>query len=49
MVLFLGFFFGTCNVLKTWFELSSVELYRNYLKGSKNEFELSGVNCICQG
>ena len=32
--------FSTCNTLKTWFELSRVELHRNDLKGNKNELEL---------
>ena len=35
--------FPTCQVLKTWFELSRVKLYRNNLKGNKNYFELPGV------
>ena len=30
------FFFSTCRVLKMWFELSRVKLYRNDLKGNKN-------------
>ena len=29
-------------MLKTWFELSGVKLYRNNLKGNKNYFEVSG-------
>ena len=32
--------FSTCNTLKTWLELSRVELHRNDLKGNKNELEL---------
>ena len=36
------FFFSTCHALKTWFELSRVESYRNDLTGSKNYFELAG-------
>ena len=32
-------FFLNCHRLKTWFELSRVKLYGNYLKGSKNYFE----------
>ena len=36
------FFFPACHVLKTWFELSGVKLYRNNLKGNKNYFEVSG-------
>ena len=36
------FFFSACHVLKTWFELSGVKLYRNNLKGNKNYFEVSG-------
>ena len=36
------FFFSTCHALKTWFELSRVESYRNDLTGSKNYFELTG-------
>ena len=32
---------STCNALKTWFEFSRVELYRNDLKGNKNELELA--------
>ena len=35
------FFFLTCHVLVTWFELSRVKLYRNYLKGNKDYFELA--------
>ena len=35
-------FFSTCHALKTWFELSRVELFRNDLRGSKNYFELAG-------
>ena len=34
-------FFLTCHVLVTWFELSRVKLYRNYLKGNKDYFELA--------
>ena len=34
------FFFLTCHVLITWFELSRVNLYRNEVKGNKNYFEL---------
>ena len=30
------------TMLKTWSELSRVKLYRNYLKGNKNFFELAG-------
>ena len=33
--------FSTCNTFKTWFELSRAELYRNDLKGNKNELELA--------
>ena len=29
-------------MLKTWFELSRVKLYRNDLRGNKNYFELAG-------
>ena len=29
-------------MLKTWFELSRVNLYRNDLKGNKSYFELAG-------
>ena len=36
------FFFATCHALKTWFELSRVESYRNDLTRSKNYFELAG-------
>ena len=36
------FFFLFCHALKTWFELSRVESYRNDLTGSKNYFELAG-------
>ena len=35
------FFFLTCHVLITWFKLSRVKLYRNYLKGNKVYFELA--------
>ena len=35
------FFLLTCHVLVTWFELSRVKLYRNYLKGNKDYFELA--------
>ena len=35
------FFFLTCHVLVKWFELSRVKLYRNYLKGNKDYFELA--------
>ena len=38
------FFFSTCQVLKTWFELSRVNLYRNDLKGNKNYFKLAGAS-----
>ena len=30
---------STWHALKTWFEFSSVKLYRNDLKGNKNYFE----------
>ena len=30
------------TMLNTWSELSRVKLYRNYLKGNKNFFELAG-------
>ena len=32
-------FFSKFHPLKTWFELSSLKLYRNDLKGNKNSFE----------
>ena len=32
----------TCQALKAWFKLSRVKLYRNYLKGNENYFELTG-------
>ena len=35
-------FFPTCQALKAWFKLSRVNLYRNYLKGNENYFELTG-------
>ena len=35
-------FFLNCQVLKAWFELSRVNLYRNDLKENKNYFQLSG-------
>ena len=35
-------FFPTCQALKVWFKLSRVNLYRNYLKGNENYFELTG-------
>ena len=35
--------FPTSQVLKTWFELSRVKLYRNNLNGNKNYFELPRV------
>ena len=39
------FFCLTCHdLLKTWFELLRVKLYRNNLKGNKNYFELAGVS-----
>ena len=34
-------FFLTCHMLITWFELSRVKLYKNYLKGNKDYFELA--------
>ena len=35
--------FSTCQVLKAWFELSRVNLYRNDLRdGNKNYFKLAG-------
>ena len=44
-------FITTCYALKTWFELSRVQLYRNDLKGNKSYFELARVKlqykCIC--
>ena len=36
------FFFPTCQVFITWFELSRVKLYGNDLKCKKNYFELAG-------
>ena len=36
------FFFSNCKVLKAWFELPRVNLYRNDLKGNKNYFQLAG-------
>ena len=36
-------FFPACQALISWFELSRVKLYRNELKGNKNDFELSRV------
>ena len=36
------FFLDLCQVLKTWFGLSRVNLYRNDQKGNKNYFELAG-------
>ena len=35
-------YFPTCQALKAWFKLSRVKLYRNYLKGNENYFELTG-------
>ena len=35
------FFFFFFFFLVTWFELSRVKLYRNYLKGNKDYFELA--------
>ena len=35
-------FFPTFEALKTWFELSRVNFYRNDLRGNKNYFELAG-------
>ena len=43
------YFISTCHVRKTGFELSRVKLYRNNLKGNKNYFELSGVDCMYVG
>ena len=37
------FFFLTCHALITWFKILRVKLYRNDLKGNKNQFELAGV------
>ena len=34
-------YFPTCQALKAWFKLSRVNLYRNYLKGNENYFELT--------
>ena len=34
-------FFLTCHMLITWFELSRVKLYKNYLKENKDYFELA--------
>ena len=44
---YIVFFCLTCHdfchdLLKTWFELLRVILYRNNLKGNKNYFELAG-------
>ena len=36
--------FLTCQVVKKWFELSRLKLYRNFLKGNENYFELAGVS-----
>ena len=36
------FLWLNCQVLKAWFELSRVNLYRNDLKGNKNYFQLAG-------
>ena len=36
------FFYPTCHARKTCCELSRVRLYRNHLKGNKNNFELAG-------
>ena len=38
----LGCFFPTCHALITWFELSRVKQYRNYLNGNKNYFKFAG-------
>ena len=35
-------FFSNFHVLKTWFELLRIKLYRNSLKGNKNYVELAG-------
>ena len=35
-------FFSNFHVLKTWFELLRIKLYRNNLKGNKNYVELAG-------
>ena len=50
---FFLFFFKTCHMLKMWFELSRVNLYRNNLKGFKQKslqvsmrFELARVQVI---
>ena len=31
-------------MIKKWFELSRLKLYRNCLKGNENYFELAGVS-----
>ena len=41
------YFFSNCQVLKAWFELSRVNLYRNDLKGNKNYFQLAGGLSYC--
>ena len=38
----LALFSPTCHAFKTLFELSRVKLYRIFLKGNKNVFELAG-------
>ena len=35
-------FFSNFHVLKTWFELLRIKLYRNNLRGNKNYVELAG-------
>ena len=44
LLLLLLIFFLTCQVIKKWFELSRLKLYRNCLKGNENYFELAGVS-----
>ena len=39
-------FFSTCNALKTWLEVPRIELYRNDLKGNKNEFDSEGLSYL---
>ena len=36
------FLLPTLKALKTWFELSRVNLYKSDLRGNKNYFELAG-------
>ena len=40
----LSFFFSTCLVLKTWFELSRVQLYTNCMKGNTRGTQITPLH-----